>query len=234
MKKITRFLAFAAIAALPFAFTSCDDDDYWDGPGDDYYWWSNYDNGNYGWNNGYYNGNDEDQTDQIVIEAQTLNGMWRGQMAYTTVDGNQSKTDYFNAEMTFVQNSTNATKGVGTEYDHYLHDNGKVVNDQTLSFNWYIDDTGDIYVKYGSGATFVMDISASQHGFVLDGNNGTFAGYMIGTNNQDLIHFDFSRVSSQAKANMTRTAATTSTAFFGSNLVDRLGKASHMSLPKNR
>ena len=79
-----------------------------------------------------------------------------------------------------------------------------------------------------------MDISASQHGFVLDGNNGTFAGYMIGTNNQDLIHFDFSRVSSQAKANMTRTAATTSTAFFGSNLVDRLGKASHMSLPKNR
>lgn len=79
-----------------------------------------------------------------------------------------------------------------------------------------------------------MDISAKQHGFVLDGNNDAFAGYMIGTNNQDLIQFDFSRVSSQAKANMTRTAATTSTAFFGYNLVDRLGKASHMSLPKNR
>ena len=74
MKKITRFLALAAVAALPFAFTSCDDDDYWDGPRDDYYWWSNYDNGNYGWNNGYYNGNDEDRTDQMVIEAQMVAG----------------------------------------------------------------------------------------------------------------------------------------------------------------
>lgn len=233
MKKITRFLAFAAIAALPFAFTSCDDDDdYWYGP--DGYWWSSYNGGAYGWNNGYYDGSRDDQTDQTVVEAQTLNGMWNGQMAYTTVEGNQSNTDYFNAQMTFVQNSPTSTKGVGTEYDYYLNQDGTVAKDTTLKFNWYIADNGDIYVKYGSGATFVMDISASQHGFLLDGDNGTFAGYMIGTNNNDLIQFNFSRVQSEAKANVTRAAGNTVSEVFGSRLVDRLGAASKMSLPKNR
>lgn len=233
MKKITRFLAFAAIAALPFAFTSCDDDDdYWYGP--DGYWWSSYNGGAYGWNNGYYDGSRDDQTDQTVVEAQTLNGMWNGQIAYTTVEGNQSYTDYFNAQMTFVQNSPTSTKGVGTEYDYYLNQDGTVAKDTTLKFNWYIADNGDIYVKYGSGATFVMDISASQHGFLLDGDNGTFAGYMIGTNNDDLIQFNFSRVQSEAKANVTRAAGNTVSAVFGSKLVDRLGAASKMSLPKNR
>ena len=230
MKKITRILTVLAVAALPFAFTSCDDDDYW--YGDSYPWWYNYheDGGRWGYDNDY--NDDNNQGNTLVDEAQVLNGEWNGTMAYT--NGNDGTTDQFYATMTFVQNNSNAIKGTGTEYDYYRNADGSVGNSQTLHFSWYIDNNGDIYVKYDSGSTFVMDMNASQHGFYLDEATGIFRGYMIGTNNSDLIQFDFTRQTSGAKGSKGLKAVSPKTTTFGADVVDRISLTGKMSLPGRR
>ena len=229
MKKITRILTVLAVAALPFAFTSCDDDyDYW--YGDTYPWWYNYHEDGGRWD---YGDNDDDNPgNTLVDEAQVLNGEWNGTMAYT--NGNDGTTGKFYATMTFVQNNSNAIKGTGTEYDYYRNDDGSVGNSQTLHFTWYIDNNGDIYVKYDSGSTFVMDMNASQHGFYLDEATGVFRGYMIGTNNSDLIYFDFTRQTSGAKSSMDQKAVSPKTTTFGANVIDRISLTGKMSLPGRR
>lgn len=229
MKKITRILTVLAVAALPFAFTSCDDDyDYW--YGDTYPWWYNYHEDGGRWD---YGDNDDDNPgNTLVDEAQVLNGEWNGTMAYT--NGNDGTTDKFYATMTFVQNNSNAIKGTGTEYDYYRNDDGSVANSQTLHFTWYIDNNGDIYVKYDSGSTFVMDMNASQHGFYLDEATGVFRGYMIGTNNSDLIYFEFTRQTSGAKSSKGQKAVSPKTTTFGANVIDRISLTGKMSLPGRR
>lgn len=229
MKKITRILTVLAVAALPFAFTSCDDDyDYW--YGDTYPWWYNYHEDGGRWD---YGDNDDDNPgNTLVDEAQVLNGEWNGTMAYT--NGNDGTTDQFYATMTFVQNNSNAIKGTGTEYDYYRNTDGSVANSQTLHFTWYIDNNGDIYVKYDSGSTFVMDMNASQHGFYLDEARGVFRGYMIGTNNSDLIQFDFTRQTSGAKSSKGQKAVSPKTTTFGANVIDRISLTGKMSLPGRR
>ena len=229
MKKITRILTVLAVAALPFAFTSCDDDyDYW--YGDSYPWWYNYHEDDGRWDYG--DNNDDNPGNTLVDEAQVLNGEWNGTMAYT--NGNDGTTDQFYATMTFVQNNSNAIKGTGTEYDYYRNADGSVANSQTLHFSWYIDNNGDIYVKYDSGSTFVMDMNASQHGFYLDEARGVFQGYMIGTNNSDLIHFDFTRQTSGAKSSKGQKAVSPKTTTFGANVIDRISLTGKMSLPGRR
>ena len=229
MKKITRILTVLAVAALPFAFTSCDDDyDYW--YGDTYPWWYNYHEDGGRWDYG--DNNDDNPGNTLVDEAQVLNGEWNGTMAYT--NGNDGTTDQFYATMTFVQNNSNAIKGTGTEYDYYRNADGSVANSQTLHFTWYIDNNGDIYVKYDSGSTFVMDMNASQHGFSLDEARGVFQGYMIGTNNSDLIHFDFTRQTSGAKSSKGQKAVSPKTTTFGANVIDRISLTGKMSLPGRR
>lgn len=229
MKKITRILTVLAVAALPFAFTSCDDDyDYW--YGDTYPWWYNYHEDGGRWD---YGDNDDDNPgNTLVDEAQVLNGEWNGTMAYT--NGNDGTTNQFYATMTFVQNNSNAIKGTGTEYDYYRNDDGSVANSQTLHFTWYIDNNGDIYVKYDSGSTFVMDMNASQHGFYLDEATGVFRGYMIGTNNSDLIYFEFTRQTSGAKSSKGQKAVSPKTTTFGANVIDRISLTGKMSLPGRR
>lgn len=229
MKKITRILTVLAVAALPFAFTSCDDDyDYW--YGDTYPWWYNYHEDDGRWDYG--DNNDDNPGNTLVDEAQVLNGEWNGTMAYT--NGSNGTTDQFYATMTFVQNNSNAIKGTGTEYDYYRNDDGSVANSQTLHFSWYIDNNGDIYVKYDSGSTFVMDMNASQHGFYLDEATGIFRGYMIGTNNSDLIQFDFTRQTSGAKGSKGLKAVSPKTTTFGADVVDRISLTGKMSLPGRR
>ena len=229
MKKITRILTVLAVAALPFAFTSCDDDyDYW--YGDTYPWWYNYHEDGGRWDYG--DNNDDNPGNTLVDEAQVLNGEWNGTMAYT--NGNDGTTDQFYATMTFVQNNSNAIKGTGTEYDYYRNADGSVANSQTLHFTWYIDNNGDIYVKYDSGSTFVMDMNASQHGFYLDEARGVFQGYMIGTNNSDLIYFDFTRQTSGAKSSKGQKAVSPKTTTFGANVIDRISLTGKMSLPGRR
>lgn len=229
MKKITRILTVLAVAALPFAFTSCDDDyDYW--YGDTYPWWYNYHEDGGRWDYG--DNNDDNPGNTLVDEAQVLNGEWNGTMAYT--NGSDGTTNQFYATMTFVQNNSNAIKGTGTEYDYYRNDDGSVGNSQTLHFSWYIDNNGDIYVKYDSGSTFVMDMNASQHGFYLDEATGVFRGYMIGTNNSDLIYFDFTRQTSGAKGSKGLKAVSPKTTTFGADVVDRISLTGKMSLPGRR
>lgn len=229
MKKITRILTVLAVAALPFAFTSCDDDyDYW--YGDTYPWWYNYHEDGGRWDYG--DNNDDNPGNTLVDEAQVLNGEWNGTMVYT--NGNDGTTDQFYATMTFVQNNSNAIKGTGTEYDYYRNADGSVGNSQTLHFSWYIDNNGDIYVKYDSGSTFVMDMNASQHGFYLDEATGVFRGYMIGTNNSDLIQFDFTRQTSGAKGSKGLKAVSPKTTTFGADVVDRISLTGKMSLPGRR
>ena len=229
MKKITRILTVLAVAALPFAFTSCDDDyDYW--YGDTYPWWYNYHEDDGRWDYG--DNNDDNPGNTLVDEAQVLNGEWNGTMAYT--NGSDGTTNQFYATMTFVQNNSNAIKGTGTEYDYYRNADGSVANSQTLHFSWYIDNNGDIYVKYDSGSTFVMDMNASQHGFYLDEATGIFRGYMIGTNNSDLIQFDFTRQTSGAKGSKGLKAVSPKTTTFGADVVDRISLTGKMSLPGRR
>lgn len=197
MKKIFTLIATAMLVASPAFFTSCDDDP-WDDPWMDAYNNANYNGGGYQDNNG----------NTVLDEAEILNGEWDGTMTYTNGDNGQRSQFY--ANMTFVQNNSNAIKGTGTEVDYTLDANGNVSDTQTLKFNWYIDEnTGDIYIRYltGNGLTFVMDLSASQHGFRLDEANGTFSGYMIGTNNNDLIYIDLKRQTNNEAKSATRAAS---------------------------
>jgi hypothetical protein len=197
MKKIFTLIATAMLVASPAFFTSCDDDP-WDDPWMDAYNNANYNGGGYQDNNG----------NTVLDEAEILNGEWDGTMTYTNGDNGQRSQFY--ANMTFVQNNSNAIKGTGTEVDYTLDANGNVSDTQTLKFNWYIDEnTGDIYIRYltGNGLTFVMDLSASQHGFHLDEANGIFSGYMIGTNNNDLIYIDLKRQTNNEAKSATRAAS---------------------------
>lgn len=235
MKKSIFFMAVALLFASPAIFTSCGDD-YWDGPGpepdgpwygDNEPWWYSYDDGNWNWNNNYYNNGgdyngDSGQGNTVLDEAQVLNGEWDGTMVYTNGDtGEQSQ---FYANMTFVQNNANSIKGTGTEIDYTLDSNNQVADQQTLKFDWYIEEsTGDIYIHYTNTenqSTFVMDISASQHGFELV-ENQYFRGYMIGTNNNDMIYINLNRQLNNNAKSATRSSVTSSRSF-GSNNVASL------------
>lgn len=209
MKKIFTLIATAMLVASPAFFTSCDDDP-WDDPWMDAYNNANYNGGGYQDNNG----------NTVLDEAEILNGEWDGTMTYTNGDNGQRSQFY--ANMTFVQNNSNAIKGTGTEVDYTLDANGNVSDTQTLKFNWYIDEnTGDIYIRYltGNGLTFVMDLSASQHGFRLDEANEAFYGYMIGTNNNDLIYIDLKRQTNNEAKAATRAAAGSSRVIGASNSI---------------
>lgn len=227
MKKIFTLIATAMLVASPAFFTSCDDDP-WD---DDYYWygdqvpwWFDYDNNGWGWDDDTYNNGNYDgggQGSSVLDEAEVLNGKWDGTMTYTNGDNGQKSQFY--ANMTFVQNNSNAIKGTGIESDYLLDSNGNAYNEQpALEFNWYIDEsTGDIYIHYltSNGLTFVMDINASQHGFVLDEKTGRFNGYMMGTNNNDLIYIDLKRQTNNEAKAATRATAGSSRVIGASNSI---------------
>lgn len=223
MKKIFTLVATALLVAAPALFTSCDDDPWYDdGPwyGDNTPWWYGYDDGGYGWNDNYYDndGNSSQEGTTVYDEAEILQGEWDGKMTYTNGDTGEKSSFY--ANMTFVRNNSNAIKGTGIEIDYTLDSNGKIdQQNDPLMFNWYIDEqTGNIYIKYTNTqnqSTYVMDKSATQHGFWLDEKTGTFGGYMLGTNNNDMIYIDLKRMQNREAKSLTR--ATTSTPrFFGS------------------
>jgi len=231
MKKMKSLWMLMAIVAASFTFTSCDDDDPWyDDPWDDPYgWYDDYNHGNWGWKDNSWNqGSQGSQNDQLVSEAQTLVGLWSGPVKYSYIqdDGNSRATDEFYAEMQFYQfgYKQDALSGNGVETDYVYDDDGKVTDQQILKFTWYIDNNGDIYLKYtDSGATFVMDAGASQYGFHLGQEDGkdydTFYGYMIGTGKVkgDVIYFDLSASSiTQNAKSVSRSIDSHSKVSFGS------------------
>lgn len=202
MNKFTHTLAMVAVAALPFSMTSCDDDPWFhDGPHDE-------------WDN------------DLIEMAQVLCGEWDGTMTYYEALSDGSRQQYeFYANMEFYQygNSSNSLSGNGVEVDETRDANGNVTDSQTLKFSWYIDEqTGNIYVRYeNSGSTFVLDNGSTTYGFHVGPEKGhrndTFYGYMIGTNNDDVIYIDLERVnsSSYAKAANGKTV-TPASSIFGS------------------
>lgn len=209
MKKFNRIWMWMAIAAASFSFTSCDDDDYW---------YDDYNHGGWGWNQGdWNNGSNGSQDDNLLSEAQTLIGDWRGSVMLSELaaDG-QSRDNYsFNAEMTFYQtgNKVNTLCGDGIEQD-YIEETGET---KTLKFTWYIDKNGDIYIRYNdTGTTYVMDAGAKQYGFYLGDEKGqdVFYGYMIGTGKAkgDVMQIDLVRYDPSGVRKKTRSAATDSVA----------------------
>ena len=151
----------------------------------------------------------------MLEEAQTLVGDWNGnvQLSELASDGNSRNNYQFDANMIFYQdkNNSNSLSGNGIEID-YATDGSD--DQQTLKFSWYIDNNGDIYIKYASGATYVMDANASQYGFHLGAEQGkrydTFFGYMIGIGKAkgDIIYIDLERNSSNgARASRSSTSS---------------------------
>ncbi|MEE1382771.1 MAG: hypothetical protein U0K32_03035 [Segatella copri] len=210
MKKFKQIWMWMAIATASFSFTSCDDDDYW---------YDDYNHGGWGWNQGdRNNGSNGSQDDYLLSEAQTLIGDWRGSVLYSELaEDGQSRDNYsFNAEMTFYQtgNKVNTLCGDGVEVD-YADDGSNET--QTLKFTWYIDNNGDIYIRYNkSGFTYVLDLGSSQSGFYLGEEKGrdVFYGYMIGTGaaKGDVMQIDLERYNPSGARKKTRSAATDSVA----------------------
>lgn len=212
MKKFTSFLTVALMALMSLTFTSCDDDPYWH---DHYGWYDDYNHGGWGWNQGDWNQGSQGSKDQDLLdEAQTLVGDWYGkvQLSELAEDGNSRNNYEFEANMIFYQDKDNANSlsGSGIEVDYATDDSGDA---QTLKFSWYIDNNGDIYIKYTSGTTYVMDAGASQYGFHLGEEQGkpndTFYGYMIGTGiaKGDIMYIDLERNTSSSARILSRSAS---------------------------
>ncbi|WP_460197977.1 hypothetical protein [Segatella asaccharophila] len=226
MKKWTVTLMVLAVAAMPFLFTSCDDSDdgdYYYNPWDDGFswndpWWYGYDDGGYNWNDYYNNGRDDNNSqDRILAEALALNGEWRGTMQY--VDSKTQQTSKFNCDMTFTQYDQSSVNGTGIEVDND-GDQSQTLHFKwyTLHFKWYIDEkNGDIYIRYDSGSTFVMDAQSSQRGFSL-AEGDYFDGYMIGSNSNDMAYIQLDRVTVNT-ADVTRAAANQNRFFGSKNLI---------------
>lgn len=86
--------------------------------------------------------------------------VWSVTYSYINDDGVSRGKDEFYATMIFYQsgNRKNALSGSGVEIDDVYDEKGEVEDSQTLEFTWYIDNNGDIYIRYAkSGATFVLD-----------------------------------------------------------------------------
>lgn len=240
MKKMKKILMLMAVAVTSFTFTACDDDPwdddyYWH---DDYYWYDDYNHGGWGWDQGGWNQGAQGSSNRDLLEeAQTLVGDWYGnvQLSELASDGNSRNNYQFDANMIFYQdkNNSNSLSGNGIEID-YATDGSD--DQQTLKFSWYIDNNRDIYIKYASGATYVMDANASQYGFHLGPEQGkgddTFFGYMIGIGmaKGDIIYIDLERNSSNgARASRSSTSSGSS---FGKGASRTPIQGTVKSLPK--
>lgn len=234
-----------AVAVTSFTFTACDDDPWDDDPWDDdyywhddYYWYDDYNHGGWGWDQGGWNQGAQGSSNRDLLEeAQTLVGDWYGnvQLSELASDGNSRNNYQFDANMIFYQdkNNSNSLSGNGIEID-YATDGSD--DQQTLKFSWYIDNNRDIYIKYASGATYVMDANASQYGFHLGPEQGkgddTFFGYMIGIGmaKGDIIYIDLERNSSNgARASRSSTSSGSS---FGKGTSRTPIQGTVKSLPK--
>ena len=173
MKRLSTYLTLLVMAALPFTFTSCEDD-----------WFDGYD----WYDEPYY-----DATDYALDLAQTLSGTWEGTIIneYYNEYGEREQTKC-DADFTFVQYRSDAINGTGYETDY----DGQG-NQQTLRFKWYVDyRTGNVNIEYvNSGYRFLLDSKGNSKysGFSLD--NNYFDGVMEGVNNDEYIFFSLNRVS---------------------------------------
>lgn len=238
MKKMKSWLMLLAIACTSISLVSCDDDP-WDGPDnwrDPYGWYDDYDG--WGWNDNDWNhGSGGSQSDKLIKEAQTLVGEWMGTVKYSYIndDGQSRGVDEYYADMIFYQSNNQSSfeggqntslSGSGIEKDWITDKDGNVEDEKDLRFSWYIDNNGDIYIKYNTADayTFVLDFNAKEHGFRLgkydDYENEVFYGWMIGVGKAEgnLINFNFERVVSDNNNNaksFSRSASSGTASSFG-------------------
>ncbi len=228
MKKSKTIMALAAMAVAAFSFTSCDEPYERHGWNDPYGWYNNYND--WSWNNNDWNDGTQDSQDtQLLNLANTLMGEWYGsaQFSYLNDDGESRTTKDFNVDMKFFQYGTSgkALCGQGIEEDIKYADDGTVSDSQTLTFNWYIDDNGDIYIKYDDGGTYVMDGTAKYYGYYVgyEKNNpkDVFYGYMIGIGQAQgkLMYIDLTRVNTTSNAKGNASA----------NSIEQAGATEHLS-----
>ena len=97
--------------------------------------------------------------------------------------------------MKFFQynSSANSLSGNGVEVDTDAQG-----NQQTLAFSWYVNNDGNIYLKYSrSGTVFVLDSKDEKKGFHLGYESAkgydTFYGTAYSTNTTDVMKFDLVR-----------------------------------------
>lgn len=210
IRKLSQLLALMALLAVPFALTSCDDDDWYY---DDY------------WNGGYPD-DSGNEADQMVA---VLSGQWQGDMVYTytneqALPGEENRvSERYAVEMTFYrsEDAKDRYAGQGVEVDR--NEQGDT---QALNFTWWIDTrTGDIYIKYTASKTiFRMDAASTNHGYHLgwetSRNAYTFFGYLVGQSNDDEIYIDLERIETPRKAQATMLTPLPATKAFG-NTADR-------------
>lgn len=173
-----------AIAAVPFAMVSCDDDDYWGYDYDDpYYYWGYDGPDNWHGHGGHHDG-DYEESDDLVLMAQFLSAAgWSGQMNSTFTEGGVRVSKHFTVECEFHLSSVGATGGRGTETT--WDDQG---NEATRTFTWSINErTGDITMNYDDGMQMLVDYDT----LYLDNNE--FSGTMKGINNDEVDEFSYTK-----------------------------------------
>jgi hypothetical protein len=210
MKKITFLAMMAFVAFAPFLFTSCYEDHWYD----DWSWRNGYWYGRYNYNN---QGGNHNQNNNSTIEDEgaCLIGTWIGEMVYTYLDDNGNKGQaQFNAEMIFEMNNNKSyTEGVGKEIDTVEGDS------QTLSFTWYIDKSGNIFIRYNkTGKTFKLDVQSNTKGFYLD--DKSFNGYMVASEYEE-IEFSFTRGNNGTRRARAKSTIKTDTSNIPWKLVER-------------
>ena len=157
----------AALAAMSFTFTSCDDP--WDGWG--------YGDGH--WENGH--GNSDDY---YISMANTIRGHWTGVIQVQTYDkwGNLV-TNTLDTDFEFDQYYTNSTGGRGQEIDYRGEE---IVYKST--FTWQIDTrTDEIIVKYDDLEQRDMIV------FEYDLRNNSFTGTMDSRDGSERNIFNLTR-----------------------------------------
>lgn len=179
MKHLKKLTLMLAIMAIPFAFTSCDDDDFHDG-----YWWdSPIGNGYDGsWNDQpwWNDGNENPGSDKLQM-ADMLSHKWSGNLiAYYFDDYGVQQADSFEIDLDFNQINSNAAVGTCTEYSWPIINNVTSGDDQRNinTYVWYIDDNLDINITYSNGDKCKIDYDDLRLGDFNDGEGTVFDGTM--------------------------------------------------------
>ncbi len=174
MKKQFTYLAMAALMAMPFMFTSCDEYHYWhDEP------W--YDEPGYGYDDHGGHGQDNDELD-LVLMAQYLHANWVGDLTASYTENGVRHNDKFYMEMSFDQENSQATYGRGQEVSYKNNEFYK-----TRTFSWSLDNKGNIDLKYDDG----VQMRIYYDDLLLSTN--MFTGVITGINIEETDEFSFTK-----------------------------------------
>lgn len=203
MKKIKYIIAAAALMALPFTFTSCDDDPH------ERYWYDEPIGG--GWSGSWNNmlGNNTKTDDTKLRMAATLAQQWRGELyAFYNDESGVQQVDTFDIDLDYKQVASDAAAGTCTEYSWPVV-NGEVAGDDQRNINtyiWYIDNNYDINITYSNGDKCKIDYDDLRLGN-YDGEGTIFDGTMETSYDNEYYKFWTNLYQASATAKGTRAAS---------------------------